>query len=48
MAYGQSESARDSFGKFNNQFQPKIKSLVWETWKDINKIILNRQNVFII
>ena len=28
MAYEESESARDNFGKFFNQFQPETKTLI--------------------
>ena len=30
MAYEESESARDNFGKFIHQFQPETKTLIWK------------------
>ena len=43
MAYEGSESARDNFGKFINQFQPKTKTLIRKLEKILNK--LYRQNL---
>ena len=39
MAYERFENARDNFGKFIHQFQPKNQDTYKETWKDLNKII---------
>ena len=43
MAYERSESTRDSFGKFNHQFQPETKTLI----KKLERILIKlyRQNV---
>ena len=38
MAYEESESARDNFGKFINQFQPETKTLIRKLERILNKI----------
>ena len=43
MAYERSESARDNYGKFLSQFQPKTKTLVRKLERILIKIY--RQNV---
>ena len=43
MAYEGSESARDIFGKFLNQFQPETKTLIRKLERILNK--LYRQNL---
>ena len=43
MAYEGSESARDNFGKFIDQFQPETKTLIRELERIFNK--LYRQNL---
>ena len=39
MGYERFENYWDNFGKFIYQFQPKSKTFIKETWKDLNKII---------
>ena len=46
MAYEGCESARDSFGKFINQFQPETKTVIRKLERILNK--LYRQNLFLL
>ena len=43
MAYEESESVRDNFGKFINQFQPETKTLIRKLERILNK--LYKQNL---
>ena len=47
MAYKRSEGARDNFGKFIHEFQPKTKTLIWKLETIFSKII-ETKCVFII
>ena len=46
MADEGSESTRDNFGKFINQFQPETKTLIRKLDRILNK--LYRQNVYLL